>query len=188
MVSEEDFQSFSQVISLWELSVSPSNESFRKFYHILRADIRDILLSKCELMMSDTIPLPYQYMYLTWHFSSGELKRQLRMQGAPNPSIFICFKQFRSYQNDLTGIQNVKKTALAIFYFSSFDTNCGSYKIPWHFPDILSNIHFSLTQHKIPWQFPDLEKKNFPDISLTRMNPVIYSESSCCMMPPIEVK
>ena len=31
-------------------------------------------------------------------------------------------------------------------------------KIPWHFPDILENIHFSLTQHKIPWQFPDLEK------------------------------
>ena len=56
-------------------------------------------------------------------FGSGELKRQLRMQGAPNPSIVLCLKQFRSYQKDLACIQNVNKTALAIFYFSSFDIN-----------------------------------------------------------------
>ena len=31
-------------------------------------------------------------------------------------------------------------------------------KIPWHFPDILAKIQFSLTDYEIPWQFPDLEK------------------------------
>ena len=68
----------------------------------------------------------------------------------------LCLKQSRSYQNSLAYIQNVKKTAQVIFCFSSFDTNW-KFKIPWHFPDIFENIHFSLTQHKIPWQFPDLE-------------------------------
>ena len=53
----------------------------------------------------------------------GELKRQLTGQGEPNPSIFLCLKQSRSYQNALAFIQNVKKTALVIFCFSPFDTN-----------------------------------------------------------------
>ena len=53
----------------------------------------------------------------------GELKRQLKGQGEPNPSIFLCVKQSRTYQNALAFIQNVKKTALVIFCFSSFDTN-----------------------------------------------------------------
>ena len=43
------------------------------------------------------------------------------------------------------------------------------------FPDILANIYNSLTQHKIPWQFPDLEIFfTFPDISLMRINPVLF--------------
>ena len=53
----------------------------------------------------------------------GEQKRQLKEQGEPNPSIFLCLKQSRNYQNALAFIQNVKKTALVIFCFSSFDTN-----------------------------------------------------------------
>ena len=74
--SEEDFQSFSQVISLWELYVfNYLVNIYMKFHHILQTEIIDILL-----------------------------------------------KQFRSYQNDLACIQNVKKTVLAIFCFSSFDT------------------------------------------------------------------
>ena len=48
MVSEEEFQSFSQVISLWYL--------YMKFHHIWLTDISDILLSKCERMMSDAMP------------------------------------------------------------------------------------------------------------------------------------
>ena len=69
--------------------------------------------------------------------------------------VIYFWKQFRTHQNDLACLKNVKKTALslAIFCFSSFDTSWN-----WHFPDILANIFFSLTQHKIPWQFPDLEK------------------------------
>ena len=47
-------------------------------------------------------------------FGSGEQNRQLRGQMVSNPLIFLCLKQFRSYQNDLACIQNVKKTALAI--------------------------------------------------------------------------
>ena len=43
MVSEEDFQSFSQVISLWELYVSPSLMNlYMKFHYIWLADIRNI--------------------------------------------------------------------------------------------------------------------------------------------------
>ena len=69
--SEEDFQSFSQVISLWELYVfNYLVNIYMKFHHILLTEIIDILL-----------------------------------------------KQFRSYQNDLACIQNVKKTVLAIFCF-----------------------------------------------------------------------
>ena len=80
MVSEEDFQSFSQVISLWELYVSPSLMNlYMKFHYIWLTDIRDI--------------------------------------------------QFRSYQNDLVCIQNVKKTALRLAtFFFSYQT--GNYKIP----------------------------------------------------------
>ena len=45
MVSEEDFQSFFQVISLWELNVSHSLMNlYMKFHHIWLTDIRDILL------------------------------------------------------------------------------------------------------------------------------------------------
>ena len=54
---------------------------------------------------------------------SSELIRQLRRQGLPKPSVLLCLMQFRGYQNDSACIQNVKKTALAIFCFSPFDTN-----------------------------------------------------------------
>ena len=57
---EEDFQTFSQVISLWELYVSPYLMNlYMKFHHIWLTDIRDKLLSKCKWMMSDARPLPY---------------------------------------------------------------------------------------------------------------------------------
>ena len=43
MVLEEDFQSFSQVISLWELYVSPYlMRLYMKFHHIWLTDIRYI--------------------------------------------------------------------------------------------------------------------------------------------------
>ena len=46
MVSEEEFQSFSQVISLWELYVFPYLINlYMKFHHIWLTDIRDILLN-----------------------------------------------------------------------------------------------------------------------------------------------
>ena len=70
--------------------------------------------------------------------------------------------------------QTVKKTALAIFSISllfflfenlNFIWNS---KIPWHLPEILAKIQFSLTDYEIPWPWKIL---NFPDISLTRMNP-----------------
>ena len=61
--------------------------------------------------------------------------------------------------------QTVKKTALAIFsisllFFILFENLnfIWNSKIPWHLPDILAKIQFSLTDHEIPWQFPDLEK------------------------------
>ena len=61
--------------------------------------------------------------------------------------------------------QTVKKTALAIFsiplfFFFLFENLnfIWNSKIPWHFPDILAKIQFSLTDYEIPWQFPDLEK------------------------------
>ena len=43
MVLEEDFQSFSQVISLWELYISPYYlmNIYMKFHHIWLTDIRD---------------------------------------------------------------------------------------------------------------------------------------------------
>ena len=45
MVSDEDFPSFSQVISLWELYVFPTlMDLYMKFHHIWLTDIRDILL------------------------------------------------------------------------------------------------------------------------------------------------
>ena len=71
-----------------------------------------------------------------WAFGSGDLKRKLRRHGEPNPPIFLCLKQSRSYQNDLAYIQNVKKTAQVIFCFLSFDTNWkfqNSLTFPWHF-------------------------------------------------------
>ena len=44
MVLEEDFQRFSQVISLWELYVPPYLMNLRmKFHHIWLTDITDIL-------------------------------------------------------------------------------------------------------------------------------------------------
>ena len=59
--------------------------------------------------------------------------------------------------------QTVKKTAQAIFsiflFFLFENLNfIWNSKIPWHFPDILAKIQFSLTDYEIPWQFPDLEK------------------------------
>ena len=46
---------------------------------------------------------------------TGQLpSAQVSYSRVPNPSIFLCVKQFRSYQN-------FKKTALAIFCFPSFD-------------------------------------------------------------------
>ena len=46
MVSEENFQSFSQNISLWELYVSPSLMNlYMKFHHIWLNDIEDIFLN-----------------------------------------------------------------------------------------------------------------------------------------------
>ena len=46
------------------------------------------------------------------------------------------------------------------------------------FPDILTKSNFSLTDLKMPWQFPDIEKNlNFPDISLTCINPALRRSS-----------
>ena len=46
MVLDKDFQSFPQVISLWELYVSPCLMNFyMKFHHIWLTDIRDLLLN-----------------------------------------------------------------------------------------------------------------------------------------------
>ena len=56
----EDFQSFfPSYKSMRALCFSLFDESIMKFHHIWLTDVRDILLSKCELMMSDARPLPY---------------------------------------------------------------------------------------------------------------------------------
>ena len=47
------------------------------------------------------------------------------------------------------------------------------HKIPWQFPDMGQKAKIPWHFFKIPWLFPDLEKiLFFPDISLTRGNPV----------------
>ena len=47
------------------------------------------------------------------------------------------------------------------------------HKIPWQFPDMGQMTKIPWHFFKIPWLFPDLEKiLFFPDISLTRGNPV----------------
>ena len=68
--------------------------------------------------------------------------------------------------------QTVKETVLAIsvflFFFLFENINfIWNSKIPWHFPDILAKIQFSLTimkfpdnsltlkNFKFPWHFPD---------------------------------
>ena len=59
------------------------------------------------------------------------LKKKLRSQGEPNPPIFLCLKQSRSYQNDLACIQNVKKTvAPKSFSVSHHLIQTGNFKIP----------------------------------------------------------
>ena len=70
----------------------------------------------------DGLGMP-NHCHINTSFEPGDLKRHLRRQGEPNLSIFLSLKQSRSYQNDLACIQNVKKTALVIFSFLSFDTN-----------------------------------------------------------------
>ena len=46
MISEEYFQSFPQVISLWQLYFPPYLMNlYMKFHHIWPTDIRDILLN-----------------------------------------------------------------------------------------------------------------------------------------------
>ena len=72
-----------------------------------------------------TIPIEY----LTCAFGSAELKRQPRRQMVSNSSIFLCLKQFQSYQNALACIQNIKKTVLDIFA-SNHLIQAGNFKIP----------------------------------------------------------
>ena len=76
---------------------------YMKFDHIWPTDIRDILLLKCEWTtngQTDGLGMPNYCPANT----AGELKRKLRRQGEPNPPIFLCLKQSRSYLNDLTYI------------------------------------------------------------------------------------
>ena len=140
---------------------------YMKLNHICPTDIRDILLWKCKQKTmtdkeTDRWGTP-DNCHTNSTFGLSELKRQLKRQRVPNPSIFLCLNQFRSYQNDLACIQNVKKTALAIFCFSSFDTSWKfqnsltfeqTFIFPWHnikFPD----NSLTLKNFKFPWHFPD---------------------------------
>ena len=124
---QEIFLFFFSIISLWEFyvaiihapygnhssclispktlySLSPNWWHYMKFDHICPTDIRDILLWKCkQTTMTDEVTDRWRTpgsFHTNRTFRSSELKRQLKRQKVPNPSIFLCIKQFRSFQND----------------------------------------------------------------------------------------
>ena len=181
-MASEDFLKVIPIISLWELNVaiihgnqSSNAISPKTLYSLCPTwwysswNLITVIQLTLEIYFFKNVNRQWRQMkrrmdegrlslaYLICTFGSGYLKRQLRRQRVPNPSIFLCLKQFRKLSNWFRMYPKVKKTDQAIF-FSHHLIQTGKCKIPWHFPDILANIHFSLTHYEIPWQFPDLEK------------------------------